>query len=76
MLPDLNDGRWEDKGERQVPGGLHKDTLADTFLWAIDEDRGYGLVKANYTFYVSKVRWLQTPHSPFSPIQGLCWDSP
>ena len=55
VLPDLTDGKWESRGERQVPDGLHKDTLSDTFLWAMDEDRGYGLVKANYTFYVSKV---------------------
>ena len=55
MLPDLTDSHWEAKGEQAVPQGLHKDALADTFLWALEEDRGYGLIKANYTFYVSKV---------------------
>ena len=61
MLPDLTDSHWEAKGQQAVPQGLHKDALANTFLWALEEDRGYGLIKANYTFYVSKVGWAAVP---------------
>ena len=78
VLPDLTDGKWESRGERQVPDGLHKDTLSDTFQWAIDEDRGYGLVKANYTFYVSKVppacaAFSKPRPEPSVPASGRLW---
>ena len=57
-LPDLRDAKWQDQGLQAVPSGLHAGVMADCFVWSLTEDQGYGVVHANYTFYVSKVALL------------------
>ncbi len=55
VLPDVNDGRWQDEGTANIDAGPHKGLTAHVFGYTVKHNEGYGEVVANYTFYVTEV---------------------
>lgn len=56
VLPDLSEGKWTFNGTSEIPRGAYEGLEADTYVWPLTEDYGYGKVAASYVFYVGQVR--------------------
>ncbi|KAK9812379.1 hypothetical protein WJX73_006336 [Symbiochloris irregularis] len=54
VLPDLSEGKWTFNGTSKIRTGAWAGLEADTYVWPLTEDYGYGRVSASYAFYVSQ----------------------
>ncbi len=56
IMPDLTESRWLYNGSTLLQEGRHANKVADSWVWRVTNDEGYGEYHNTYTFYVDKVR--------------------
>jgi hypothetical protein len=55
ILPDLTESRWLYNGSTLLQEGRHANKRAESWVWRVTNDEGYGEYHNTYTFYVDKV---------------------
>lgn len=72
ILPDLKESRWLYNGSTLLQDGRHANVPAQSWVWRVTNDEGYGEYHNTYTVYVDEVHDLHTHNMIVHCITPCC----